>query len=461
MPRLFGGIHLLDRPSPANILRVDLLSLPLISQMQSNGIYLNPTALSQLSNELALKLSTLNSQIQSHCHSQFNPASPDQVANLLFQDLHLEPPASTRKTPTGKRLTVDDDTLSAMVDQHPVIQLLREWREAGKLKSTYVDALPLMVGADGRIHTTFRNTQARTGRLTSEAPNLQNIPQRTEEGRRVRGAFQSDPRYRGNTILASIDLSQIEMVVAAHLSQDHSMMDVFWTGKDIHLKTVCGVFGYDYSLLEVNWKKHKKGKLEGPEEEEMRSIEMDKRLPLKQVSFGVLFGQSPVGVQMSILGTGGPFIPVDKCEGYIEDWFGVYPKVRDWMNIQHQRARRYGMVWTICGRSRLIPGVKSALRGVVNEALRQCVNTPIQGSAADILKVGIAEITPLVEYFQGFKDEVCLPLLQVHDELIFELSMGIKDDFLGMAKPLIETAVPLSVPVRSSMATGNSWQDLK
>jgi len=481
--RLFGGIRLLDRPSPANVLRLDTLSLPLLVRMHQNGIWLNPSTLASLSQEAAGEMSRLEGEIRRHIPDRslalsFNPGSPDQIARLLFDVLKLEPATAAKPTPTGKRLTVDDEVLSQMAPDHPVIECLRDWRELAKLKGTYIDTLAGYCGPDGRLRTTFRDTVARTGRLSSEDPNLQNIPIRSKLGARIRSAFQVDPRYRGKTILGSLDLSQIEMVMAAQLSGDAAMQNVFRRGEDIHIQTVAGVWGYDPRALARDWAIYKA--LPGGQAtpaaaaalwadlaelqelaSRMRQVELYQRLPMKQVGFGILYGQTPAGVQASVLSIGGPLLTEEDCARYIQNWFTVYPAVSAWLELQYQRARRYGMVWDLFGRPRLIPGVRSALRGVVNEALRQCGNTPIQGSAAGVLKLGMAEIEPLVASYQGNADLVCLPLLQIHDELIFELSREIAPEFLEIACGLLETCCPLDVPVRASLSTGENWQQLK
>jgi DNA polymerase-1 len=458
--RLYAGVRLLSRPSPANVLRLDLACLPLVTRMNRNGIYLNPTVLSDLEVKLRMRLAELEAEILPwSSETDFNPGSADQVARLLFDDLKLEVPAGAKLTRSRARVSVDDDTLSAMLDQCPVVRSLQDWRESAKLLTTYVLPLPKLRGPDGRIRGRIKNTSTRTGRFSYEDPNLQQIPVRSELGREVRAAFQAS---RPNTVLASIDLSQIEMVMAAHESQDPTMMGVFWNGEDIHLRTVAAVFGYDYPTLMQQWGRYKDGLLSGGELAAMKGLEQAQRLPLKQAGFGVLYGQLAQGLQLSILSVGGPFIALDTCDRYIEDWFGTYTGVWDWMEHQHERARRYGMVWDIFGRHRPIPGVRSALQGVVNKALRECGNHPIQSGSAGILKLGMAEVDEAVEmYEETYPSEVCLPLLMAHDELLFELSRPIAEEFVELAKGIMENVVPLSVPVRATAKIGRSWKELK
>lgn len=466
--RLSTGVHLVDRPSPENVLRLDLACMPLIHQMHKNGIYLDTARLDSLRSTLVEKSTTLRSSIAEIAGSSFNPMSADQVADILFGDLCLEVPGGVKMTKTKCRPTVDDDCLSALAsteDPHPIVGMIQELRGVEKLKSTYVDALPNYVREDGRVHTTFRTTVARTGRLSSEEPNLMNIPVRSKEGILVRDAFTVDPRMPVKTILVSMDLSQIEMVMAAHVSQDANMCRVFREGLDIHLMTTCAVFKLKYEEVAKKWKlykKHEPGYEEGaPGYLEMRDLEMTKRLPCKTVGFGVLYGQTPPGLQQSILSNGGPLMSEAECADHIANWFGVYPGVEQWMELQHSRVRQYGMTWDIFGRARLMPGAHSALGHISGKALREAGNHPIQSGAQGIIKTAMAEITPLVGMFQSYPGAICLPLLQIHDELIFELSLDIADDFVGMAKGMMEECVPLRVPVRSSATTGNTWMELK
>jgi DNA polymerase-1 len=464
--RLYHGVHLLDRPSPANALRLDLGAMPMIQEMHRRGIWLNPDVLTSLSSDLAARNAEIQSKIDGWVGRPFQSTSPEQVAKLLFDELNLleqwSPPGRMKMTKGGAkkppRPSVDDDALSKFADVHPVVGLIQEQRAVLKLKNTYADPLLLMRDEVGRLHTTFRTTQARTGRLTSEDPNLQNVPIRTEDGRRVREAFQAQPDL--NTVLGSTDLSQIEMRVAAHLSGDSAMSEVFHLDQDIHLKTVCSVYGYNYDSLTGLWRAYKSGEISGADLERARDLDINKRLPLKSVGFGVLYRQQAEGLQSSIVGNGGPLLPIETCQSHIDNWFGAYPAVPIWMSLQDQRACRYGMVWDMFGRIRLIPGVRSALPYIRARALREAGNMPVQAGAQGIIKLAMAAIMPLVLAYQAL-GVICWPLLQIHDELIFELDRHIAIDFLSEAREIMESIVPLSVPVRASQSIGQNWKELK
>jgi DNA polymerase-1 len=300
--------------------------------------------------------------------------------------------------------------------------------------------------------------------MASDSPNLQNIPVREELGSQVRCGFVAEEGYE----LGALDLSQIEMVWAAELSQDPAMLDIFRRGLDMHVRTACGLFRpddggtYHYDAVMALIQADKAGTLDPATKAWLEDFRKNKRTPAKTLGFGILYGQTAQGLQQNILANDGPLFSLEECETYIDAWYELYHGVREWMEVQYRRARQHGMVWTAFGRPRLIPEVKAYSHSTVNQGLRQCGNTPIQGSAGDHLKIAMAIIWLIVQDFQyRYPDERCWPLLPVHDELIFELSPSIRDDFLGLAKEAMETSVPLSVPVKASVAHGRSWAELK
>jgi DNA polymerase-1 len=253
------------------------------------------------------------------------------------------------------------------------------------------------------------------------------------------------------------------MRVAAHLSQDPTMMDVFHRDLDIHVMTACGLFRLSYDQIAGQWKLYKGGELPSgsPDYLSMKYFEQNQRLPAKTLGFQVLYGATGGGLQQNILASGGPYWEVAACDTFIEAWFTLYDKVRELMDLQYSRARRYGMVWDMFGRPRLIPGARSALSYVASKALREAGNQPIQASAQGIIKLAMAQIqTELVGYYQSL-GEICWPLCQLHDEILFELNNSIADDFIGDAKRIMETVVPLSIPIRSSATKANNWRELK
>ena len=459
MTRLHNGVVRVDAPCPANVLRIDLGAMPMVMEMNRHGILISPDRFAALDAELARKESANLAAIEALLGQPCNPNSGDQVARLLFVDLGLESPLGPKMTRKRTRPAADDDILASLLSAHPVVPLIRDGRELSKLRGTYTGKLPWMAWSDGRIRTTLRMNSTRTGRLASEDPNLQNVPISSEEGRKIRSCFVSRP----GLVLGAIDLSQIEMVWAAELSGDPTMREVFELQQDLHVRTAIALFQLDPDRINPLWKSYKAGDLTGVDLDEMRSFEMNQRLSAKHLGFAVLFGITPAGLQSQILAAGGPLVSVEECARYILGWFRIFDGVRVWMSLQHSRAQRYGMVWTAFGRHRLTGEAMSAVPRVRSAGLRQAGATPIQGSAGDHLKIGMAEIMDVVAYYRGFGPSVVGdPLLQVHDELIFELTPDIAPDFLEDCHRILTTCVrPMSVPVRASVAIGDDWGMLK
>lgn len=461
--RLFGGVRLIDRPCLANVMRLDLGAMPLVAQMNANGLRIDPDHFRRLETRLSDKAEGVRSRIVEMAGWDINPSSGagDQVARLLYDQLKLEIPGGERWTPSRSRLTTDADTLSSMQTMHPVVPLILNYRELEKLITTYCRPLPLHMASDGRIRTRLNMNVARTGRLTSEDPNLQNIPVQSEEGRQIRAGFIASD----GCVLSSIDLSQIEMVWAAELSGDENMRKVFLRGADLHVVTACALFRLDYDLVSGLWKEYKAGKLnEAGRETDLafiRDFEINKRLPSKCLGFAILYGVTPRGLQLQILSAGGPLWTEEECAFYIDRWFEAYPWVALWMEKQYNRVRRYGMVWTAFGRHRLIPEVRSVLQRVVEAGLREAGNQPVQGSAGDHLKLGMAEVLGLVDYYNSFDSTICRPCLQIHDELMFELTPNIAQEFNYEVCKILQEAVPMSVPVRSAASIAQNWAELK
>lgn len=458
--RLYNGVYRIDRPCLRNVARIDHGCTPMILEMNNRGITLDQSVLRRLSGDLNTEAAEILSRTRVITGvPDLNPNSDDQVARLLFDVMGLSPPGGGRKTKSGSRISVDSDALLSMTDQAPeLIRLILRYRELRKLDGTYCTALPKHVGTDGRVRTRLMMNVARTGRLSSESPNLQNIPARTKDGQRIRSAFVAAP----GLVLASIDLSQIEMVWAAELSQDQAMMNVFLGGHDLHAVTACAMFRLDYSYISGQWGKYKRGELiEGsPAWSEMRDFEVNKRLPSKTLGFAVLYGVTPKGLQTQILAAGGPYWSEPDCAEFIRRWFSIYPGVRSWMDSQHARARRWGMVWSAFGRIRRIPEAQSLVPRVCEDGLRRAGNHPIQASAGDHLKLAMAYIYDvLIPVYRHWG--VCEPVLQIHDELLFELSPDIAGDFLHDCASALSGAVPLSVPVKSSANIADNWGDLK
>lgn len=463
--RCYGGVRaLLDHPCPRNVQRLDHGALPMILEFHRNGILIDPGHFKSLGAKLDAELERTRKAIWDAVGVDVNPNSDIQVAQLLFEDLKLRPPTGLVKTKGGAWST-EAEVLKSMLALHPVVLPILDGRGATKLKGTYVDKLPGMVGPDGRLRTTYKYTRTNTGRLSSEDPNLQNIPTRSELGNDIRNGFVAAP----GKVLVSADLSQIEMVVAGDRAQDKVMLDAFRQGADIHTLTAVKAFKYDEARarymvgLSLKAKHEEEGKAVEWGEQEKKDWKFFKRthrLPAKTVGFGILYGQTATGARANIIAQGGPLFSEEECEEIIQGWFALYSGIRDWMQLQYSRARRFGMVWDMFGRFRLTPAAMSTVARLQRAALREAGNMPIQSGAGGILKLAMAEIMPVVMYYRE-RGCTCLPLLQVHDELIFEVDREIAEEFAEWVRFIMMGAVRLSVPYNASAGIAERWGDLK
>lgn len=465
-PRLYGGVRgPIDWPSPCNIRRLDALTVPMLCEMEQWGIAADRGRFLELDAQLAGQQEAVARKIQRKALADgfhpaaggpINPAAPGQVGAYLKHLGLALPDGSLPLTPTGQYAT-GDEVLAMLNDQSSVVPLIREYRGLAKLRDTYTQPLAGAIDHDGRIRTVFNDTVAETGRLSSGdrsrgKRNLQNIPPE------IRGCFVAPP----GRVLVSCDLSQIEMVWAAHLSQDRLLMRVFLDGLDVHTMTACAVFGFDYAGIQ--------GKLQGAEhpgaDPELvkwaKGWKKQYRLPSKTLGFAILYGVTADGLQTQIAAANGPWFEVAECQALIDKWYGAYYGVREWMDRQHYRARRYGMVWDAFGRVRWIPEVRSRLQRVVQAGLRQAGNMPVQGSAQGVIKLVMGAVMPTVYRFRAkYGERAVLPLLQIHDELVFEVAEGISGEFAALVRGHMEGAVNLSVPVKSSSDIGKDWGELK
>jgi DNA polymerase-1 len=465
----YGGVRVLDYPCLPNAQRLDQGTFRMLTRFHQHGALLDVSYFQALSAEFQQRLQSIRDEIHSIVGREINPISGDQVGPLLFDELRLTPPTGRKRTATGRDVT-DADILSSLKNAHPVVGLILEYRALDKLDGTYARKLPRMIHPHtGRLHTTFRHTSTDTGRLSSENPNLQNIPARTQDGMRIRQGFIPGKDQCGRQcVLASADLSQIEMVLAGDLSQDRNMISAFLLGADIHTQTAVNVFRLDrakYERLALMAKQEEAGETvlwTDQERSEWKHFKQNYRLPAKTAGFAILYGQSGLGLQGNILSNGGPLWTVEECEKLIEEWFRYYRGIRAWLDLQHSRARRYGMVWDWFGRVRLVPEALSTIPRIRRAAFRQAGNMPIQATAQGILKLATAEIMDLVEQWEeAYPDCRIWPLLQIHDELVFELSPHIAGEFLADVKRIMMEAVELSIPVGASASTGPTWADLK
>jgi len=393
--------------------------LPVLMRMEHEGIRLDTDALSGLSETLGNRLTELEALVKEAAGHDFNLNSPKQLGVVLFDELKLS--EKPKKTKTGQYKT-DEQTLQALAGAHPVIDAVLEFRELGKLKSTYVDALPKEVHPEtGRVHTQYLQTGAATGRLSSNHPNLQNIPIRTEQGREIRRAFV--PRS-DEFILMAADYSQVELRLMAHMSGDKGMLEAFREGHDIHQATAAKVYGV--SLEEVI---------------------PDMRRKAKMVNFGIIYGISAFGLSQRL------DIPRKEAAEIIDAYFTQYPGVKTFMDQTIEETRKNGYVETMCGRRRVIRDIDSRNRMVREGAERTAINTPIQGSAADMIKRAMITVDAMLRD-EGAKTKL---LLQVHDELVFDLHREEQEEWIPKIRAAMEEAMVLDVPVVVDAGVGDTW----
>ena len=398
---------------------IEMPLIPVLSEMEMEGVKVDIQALADFSKELEEKIILLNDNVQRLAGTAFNLASPKQLGQILFE--HMKLVDKPKKTKTGQYST-SEETLLKLKGKHEIIDDILEFRQLQKLKSTYVDALPELADPDTqRIHTTYQQAVAATGRLSSVNPNLQNIPIRSEKGREVRKAFV--PRNEEFTLLAA-DYSQIELRLMAHLSQDEGMLSAFQNGEDIHSATAAKV--YQIELDEVN---------------------REQRSHAKMVNFGIIYGISAFGLSQRL------GIKRGEAKEIIDNYFMQYPKVKSYMDLSIEQAQENGYVETIMGRKRMLNDINSRNAVVRGYAERNAINAPIQGSAADIIKLAMIHVADALKE-QGFKSKM---LLQVHDELVFDAHLSELDILKNLIKEKMENAITLSVPLDVDIGLGTNW----
>jgi DNA polymerase-1 len=402
----------------------DTIEIPLLrvlADMELEGINLDTDFLKSLSVQLDQDIKQLEAQIYTEAGETFNIASPKQLGEILFEKLKLVD--KPKKTKTGQYAT-SEDILSYLAKDHAIIQHILDFRGLSKLKSTYVDALPTQVEpTTGRVHTDYMQTVAATGRLASNNPNLQNIPIRTERGRQVRKAFI--PRNSDYTLLAA-DYSQIELRIIAALSEEETMINAFKNGEDIHVSTASKVF--NVPLAEVT---------------------REQRSNAKTVNFGIIYGVSAFGLSNQTNLSRG------EAKELIDTYYATYPKLRNFISSQIDFARENGYVQTVLGRRRYLNDINSQNAVVRGAAERNAVNAPIQGSAADIIKIAMINIHKKLEA-SNYKTKM---LLQVHDELVFDVFKPELETIKTLVKTEMEKAYSLSVPLDVDLDMGDNWLD--
>jgi DNA polymerase-1 len=393
-------------------------SMLALQRMERRGVLIDSHMLNRQSNEIGLRLMELEKQAFELAGQPFNLGSPKQLQEILFGKLGIKP---LKKTPSGVPST-DEDVLQELALDYPLPKVLLEYRGLAKLKSTYTDKLPKMINpATGRVHTNYNQAVAITGRLASSDPNLQNIPVRTAEGRRIREAFIAPP----GSHIVSADYSQIELRIMAHLSQDAGMLSAFANNEDIHRATAAEIFGVEKTV-----------------------VDNEQRRYAKVINFGLIYGMSAFGLAQNLN------IERSAAQSYIERYFARYPGVRQYMSETRELAKQQGYVETIFGRRLWVPEINSANGNRRAGAERAAINAPMQGTAADLIKLAMIAVD---KWLKEEKLQTKL-IMQVHDELVLE----VPDAELALIKQqlplLMQSVATLDVPLLAEVGIGNSWE---
>ena len=396
---------------------VEFPLVSVLSRMERTGVAIDVDYLAEMSKELERQLDNLTREIHLAAGTSFNINSTQQLAEILFNRLHLTP---VRKIKTG--FSTDVAVLEALKGQHRIIELLLEFRQSSKLKSTYIDALPKLINPRSkRVHTSFNQTVTTTGRLSSSDPNIQNIPIRTEIGRLIRKAFVPEDT---DSLILSADYSQIELRVMAHISADEGLTQAFRNREDIHTTTAAKVFGVNAA-----------------------EVSREMRRKAKEVNFGIMYGIGPFGLANRLE------INQSEAKEIITLYFTRFPKVQQYINDTIADARKNGYVGTLLGRRRYFPDIRSNNQNVRQNAERQAINMPIQGTAADMIKLAMINIDAALK-----KNKLAgTMLLQVHDELVFEIKKKEETAMKELVEKEMRQALPLSVPIEVDLGVGSNW----
>lgn len=415
----------LERVNGTKILdEIDMPLTAVLAEMEMTGALIDTKFFGAMSIELGKRLAEIEKQVFDLAGKTFNINSPQQLSDILFNHLRLEPPDKGRKTATGF-FSTSADVLDAMRGKHPILDWILEQRELSKLKSTYVDALPNAVDKNTRrVHTSYSQIGAVTGRLSSNNPNLQNIPIRTDTGRRVRNGFIAD----AGSLLLSVDYSQIELRIVAHMAEDEAMLAAFRAGEDIHATTAAAI--YDIELDQVT---------------------KDMRRHAKAINFGLIYGMSAFGLTRSTE------LTLAEAEDFVKAYFKKFPAIKKYLDGMRKQAAEIGYVETLLGRRRYFP----ALQGKVNLQMknreeREAINAPIQGTAADIMKIAMLKI-PSALKAAGLKGKM---LLQVHDELVLECPESEMQKTAQVVQQTMANAYPLSMPLETEARAGANWGEM-
>ncbi len=417
-----GGEGGADRATLADVYNtIDRPLVPVLERMEAAGVRVDPEFLREMSGRLAVDMDTLAEKIYEGSGHRFNINSPKQLGDVLFNKMVLAKPMKYGK---GRVISTAQDVLEELAEKHPVPAQVLEYRQLAKLKSNYLDQLPQLTDSEGRVHTTFNQVGTATGRLSSTNPNLQNIPTRTALGREIRKAFIAAP---GN-LLMSADYSQIELRLMAHFSGDPLLVDAYQTGKDIHTLTAAEVFEVD-----------------------AETMDKETRARAKAVNFGIVYGISPYGLAVQL------GIDQKVAREYIERYFDRYKGVRSFIDETLEVVRREGAVRTYFGRVRPIPDIQSRNPNMRGFAERTAVNTPLQGTAADLIKLAMIRLDAAIRE-QGLRSRMTL---QVHDELLFDVVPEERDVMEALVKREMEGVAAFRVPIVADIGVGDNWRDIK
>jgi DNA polymerase-1 len=404
--------------------------IPVIRRMNETGIALNVPYLKKLAKEYNSELSAIASRIYKHAGHEFNISSPKQLGVVIYDELKITPERQKR-TATGARTTREEELLK-LSDEHPIINDILAYRELSKLLGTYVEKMPELVQKDGRLHATFLQAGSATGRMASENPGVQNIPIKTEYGRRIRDGFIAE---KGN-LLVSIDYSQIELRVAAGLSGDKNLVKVFKDGGDVHSAVASQVFNVPPEL-----------------------VDREMRRRAKVINFGILYGMGVNALRQN-LGAG---VTREEAAKFLNDYFANFSTLHTWIENVKANAARNGYTETLFGRRRYFPGFKSPLMQMRAQAERMAMNAPIQGTQADIIKLAMVEADELIEK-KKWREKVRL-VMQVHDELVYEIDANIAEEVAREIQKVMEGAVETvrlsGVPIKAEAKIGEHWGEMQ
>jgi DNA polymerase-1 len=394
---------------------------PVLRKMEREGVLLDCDALKKLDTKLSVRVSEIEKDVYKLAGREFNLGSPSQLADLLFDEMKL-PTEGLKKTKSGYSTAASE--LNKIIDASPIIPLILENRELSKLISTYLRPLPILVDENSRLHTTYA-METSTGRITSSEPNLQNIPIRGTYGEEMRAAFVAS---KGSKLIAA-DYSQIELRIVACLAKDQAMIEAFKNGEDIHTRTASEIFKV-----------------------EKTKVTKDQRRKAKAVNFGIVYGQTPYGLSQALA------IPVEEAGEYIRNYFDIHKGIKNYINDMITLAHSEGYVETLFGTKRYLPNINSHMRFIAESEERMAINMPVQGTAAELLKLAMIELDKKLSEKHGSRAKM---LLTVHDELVLEAPESEAASIASLIKETMEGVIKLPVPIEVSIGVGNNWSEAK